>query len=235
MSEITRKFHLYRTSLVVVPLLVIGVLALIGWLVYDANAGLKGSGEITSESLTGMSAVGARITGDFDATIVFAGVGEPPLVRVTIDQNLHEFVMVEQEANMVDVRFAKPLRPSDRPKVWVSLPQVSALGADRGANVNVVLGGADALEVDVNGGATVNMSGSVAEMVLRAGGNSRVDLSPTQLLVADVVIASTSEVLFGFVGRVDGTVSQASTVVVSEGTLTEGMTFDETSDIVLRR
>lgn len=234
MSDITRKFHLYRTSLIVVPLLVVAVLGAIGWFVWDSTAGLKGSGTITSQSTTDLSAVGARITGEFDATVIFAGAGEPASVRVTTDDNIQEFIAVEQRDQVVDIRFVTSVRPSQRPEVWITLPEVAALGADQGANITVALGGSDAVEVAVDGGSTVNMTGAATTMALRAGGNSRVDLSPASVLTVDLVVASTTQVTFGVVGRVSGTVLQASTVVLPQMATTDGLELDETSDVIRR-
>ena len=154
-------------------------------------------------------------------------------INVTVDDNVMDYVQVSRDGQSLKIRLGT--LPSLRLvtlRVSVTVPQLSGLtisGASRGTvsdfsstgDLDVTVSGASTVsggitagnvDFDISGASTVELEGSANDMVADVSGASRFNLDDFIVNNADVDISGASTGTTNLNGRLDASVSGASTL-----------------------
>jgi hypothetical protein len=168
-----------------------------------------GSGNLVTqqENFTGFSAV--SMSSGFRFTITQSSTYS---VRVTIDNNLVNYVEVTQARNTLSVGFV-PGRSyqSTSPIVVITMPDMSRLDMSAGVT-GTVTGFSSSHEFTVasSAGSVVTISGAASSLSIEASAGSRLDLSAFHVTNASVNLSGGAEATINLDGRLDANVSGGS-------------------------
>ena len=191
---------------------------------------LIGSGNLETEDYTFTNFTKVEISSAFKFEI---RQSDSYGVNVTADDNVIDFVQVSQEGQTLMIRLGTvPGLRLVTLKALVAMPRLQGLtvsGASRGAisnfsstgDVNIIVSGvsrvtgnitAGNVEFDISGASTIQLEGSANDMVAIVSGASHFNLSGFTVDNANVNISGASTGTVNLTGRLDASVSGASTL-----------------------
>lgn len=201
----------------------------------DDVIAVHGSGEMESREFE-FDAIDALAVARSFAVDVRVEPGADARVTVTMDENLFDYLVIEDRAGQLVIDATRNLRPSSGMSIQVTVASLDLLeasgasdvtvqGAVEGAIVQLDASGASHirladvvagdLHVDASGASLVVVErGRVTDLRVEASGASAVDASSVEAIDAEVQASGASEIEVGAARSVTGEASGASTVSV---------------------
>ncbi len=172
---------------------------------------IQGQGPVTNET---------RDPGPFTRLEVGSGIlvvltiGPAGPLQVSAQANVLPAVATVVSGNTLKVGASDDFTSSQPVTVTVSTPSLEAISMSGGAQAQVSQLQADALELDVKGGAHLTASGSASSVTLTADGGSIADLGDLAAATVSVKLAGGATATASATGQVSGTASGGAHLAV---------------------
>ncbi|MBX3242948.1 MAG: DUF2807 domain-containing protein [Acidobacteria bacterium] len=140
--------------------------------VFSFRSGIKGSGNVVSESRNSSSFTSVKVSGVFDVKIV---VGSTQSISVEAEDNLLPFIETEVDGENLTIRSSKNLKPTRPMKILISVQNIEHLKTSGASSVSVESVNNSSLTVDVSGASKAVFSGTTGELNIEVSGASNIN------------------------------------------------------------
>ncbi len=140
--------------------------------VISFRSGIKGSGNVVTESRNASPFTSVRVRGVFNVNIVAGGTQS---IEVEAEDNLMPFIEAEVDGGTLVIRSSKSLKPTQPLTVRISVENIEQIRASGASTVSLENVNNPSLIIDVNGASKTVVSGTTADLNIDVSGASRVD------------------------------------------------------------
>ena len=208
-DKVIRTIGLTVVGIVVAVVIIIVALAAVGVLPgAQSPFGHIGSGQVTTQqyNFTDFTAISA--SHGFNVQI---SQGNTYSIKVTIDDNLQQYVNVCKEGSMLMVELKSGGYQTTQLKAEITMPDLANLQLSGGSVANAqnfnVSGN---LGFDLSGGSRVTMSGQASDLTVAGSGGSNINLEDLQANDASVDLSGGSQSIVNISGRLNAELSGGS-------------------------
>lgn len=145
--------------------------------------GIKGNGDLITETRAIEDFIKLDVSGNFDVEVI---VGKPLSLEIVAESNLMKYIKTKVKNNTLYILTKENLRPREDLKIIVSVSKLEAIECS-GVNDVIAQGvNSDKFEIDLSGAASINISGSANRLYIDVSGAA--DLLAKELITEDVRI-----------------------------------------------
>lgn len=185
-------------------LLTLAVLALLLLLLSGCHwVGEKGNGNITTQTRE----ISEFSTLEVDGAFTITWAPGPPALKITTDENLHEFIRTPVSGNRLRLDWIKPLKGTRGIKVEVTSPALSRTELNGAVKLEAGDLSGPEFYLEANGATRVTLRGNVNALSGELNGASK--------LMAEALQTRAMELEINGAGKADVSVSEALKVQVS--------------------
>jgi hypothetical protein len=150
------------------------------------KSGVKGSGDLTTESRNVDDFKRIKSTGSFDVNIE---VGKEYSLEITFDDNLIDLITSEVRGNTLYLTSEEHYRSRRSCKIDITVPELELVKLSGSGDITVTNLDSDKFEYTISGSGDLVASGKVDELEVRISGSGDID---TRELIAKTVYATVS-------------------------------------------
>ena len=145
--------------------------------------GIKGNGDMVSETRNIEEFSKIDVSGNFDVEI---NVGEPISFKIIAESNLLKFIKTKVKKNTLYIMTKENLRPREDLRILISVPSLDGIECS-GVNDIVAQGiNSERFEIDLSGAASIHISGNTGYLSIEVSGAA--DLMAREFITENVRI-----------------------------------------------
>jgi Protein of unknown function (DUF2807). len=183
-----------------------------GLMDFSFKRGVKGSGNIVTETRDISGFKGIDVSGVFNVEIV---AQKEFGVQIEADDNLIPLILTEVNDGVLEISTNKRIRSSSRLTIRISAPDIDKIQSSGVAKVSLIDLKNSALKIDLSGASKVTVAGETSELNVEVSGASKVDAENLKTVNADVEASGASKVSVNVTGDLKADCSGASKVTYS--------------------
>jgi hypothetical protein len=179
---------------------------------FSFRSGVKGSGNIASETRDVGSFSGVDVSGVFQVEIT---AQKDFAIEIEADDNLLSLIKTEVRGGVLRIETEKRVSTSNPLKIRISAPDIENIEASGASRVSLANVKNDELRVDTSGASKINISGETANLTIEVSGASSIDAENLKAENANVDASGASHVSVFAVNELKSDASGASKIVYS--------------------
>ena len=179
---------------------------------FSFGSGVKGSGNIASETRDVGSFSGVDVSGVFQVEIT---AQKDFTIEIEADDNLLSLIKTEVRGGVLRIETEKRVSTSNPLKIRVSAPDIDSIEASGASKVSLTGVKNDELRVDTSGASKINISGETVNLLIEVSGASSIDAENLKAENANVDACGASHVSVFATGELKSDASGASKIVYS--------------------
>jgi HSP20 family molecular chaperone IbpA len=179
---------------------------------FSFRSGVKGSGNIASETRDVGSFSGVDVSGVFQVEIT---AQKDFAIEIEADDNLLSLIKTEVRGGVLRIETEKRVSTSNPLKIRISAPDIENIEASGASRVSLAGVNNDELRVDTSGASKINISGETANLTIEVSGASSIDAENLKAENANVDASGASHVSVFAVNELKSDASGASKIVYS--------------------
>lgn len=179
---------------------------------FSFTSGVKGSGNIASETRDVGSFSGVDVSGIFQVEIT---AQKDFAIEIEADDNLLSLIKTEVRGGVLRIETEKRVSTSNPLKIRISAPDIENIEASGASRVSLANVKNDELRVDTSGASKINISGETVNLLIEVSGASSIDAENLKAENANVDACGASHVSVFATGELKSDASGASKIVYS--------------------
>ncbi|MGB7209774.1 MAG: head GIN domain-containing protein [Pyrinomonadaceae bacterium] len=179
---------------------------------FSFGSGVKGSGNIASETRDVGSFSGVDVSGVFQVEIT---AQKDFAIEIEADDNLLSLIKTEVRGGVLRIETEKRMSTSNPLKIRISAPDIENIEASGASRVSLTNVKNDELRVDTSGASKINISGETVNLLIEVSGASSIDAENLKAENANVDACGASHVSVFATGELKSDASGASKIVYS--------------------
>ncbi len=179
---------------------------------FSFGSGVKGSGNIASETRDVGSFSGVDVSGVFQVEIT---AQKDFTIEIEADDNLLSLIKTEVRGGVLRIETEKRVSTSNPLKIRISAPDIENIEASGASKVSLTNVKNDELRVDTSGASKINISGETVNLLIEVSGASSIDAENLKAENANVDACGASHVSVFATGELKSDASGASKIVYS--------------------
>ncbi len=179
---------------------------------FSFTSGVKGSGNIASETRDVGSFSGVDVSGIFQVEIT---AQKDFAIEIEADDNLLSLIKTEVRGGVLRIETEKRVSTSNPLKIRISAPDIENIEASGASRVSLTNVKNDELRVDTSGASKINISGETVNLLIEVSGASSIDAENLKAENANVDACGASHVSVFATGELKSDASGASKIVYS--------------------
>ena len=179
---------------------------------FSFRSGVKGSGNIASETRDVGSFSGVDVSGVFQVEIT---AQKDFAIEIEADDNLLSLIKTEVRGGVLRIETEKRVSTSNPLKVRISAPDIDDIDASGASKVSINSVKNNEMRVHTSGASKINLAGETASLFIEVSGASSIDAENLKAEKADVDASGASHVSVFATNELRTDASGASKIVYS--------------------
>ncbi|MEO7674865.1 MAG: head GIN domain-containing protein [Pyrinomonadaceae bacterium] len=177
---------------------------------FSFNRGVKGSGNVATETREVGSFSGVEVSGVFQVEIT---AQKEFGIEIEADDNLLPLIKTELRNGVLRIETEQKIKTSNPLKVRISAPNIDSIEASGASKVSLADLKNSELRIDTSGASKINISGETAELTVEVSGASSIDAENLRAVNASVGASGASRVSVFASNELKSSASGASKIV----------------------